>query len=549
MPTIQAHVVDVLNRRLFDGSVQVADGRIVSLTPGPVSPQAPYLLPGFVDSHIHIESTLLLPEHFARLAVAQGTVAVVTDPHEIANVLGIQGIDFMLQSASKVRFHFSFGIPSGVPCTDAFETAGARISAADVQQLLPRPEFYGLAEMMNYPGLLAGDPETCLKVSHTLAAGKVVDGHAPGLTGDDARRYVQAGISTDHELYSLPHAIERIALGQKVLIREGSAARNFDELCPLLSNEDNLGMVMFCTDDIYPDELLQGHINQLVARAVDKFGPDHLWNILHAACVAPVQHYGLPVGLLQPSQSADFILVSDLTRFQVLQTWVGGQPVFADGHECVVPLHSEPTLLTPNQFAAHPITESQLRVPSRGEDLSVIVSQEQQLLTDVLHAAPLVINGAAVPDPSRDILKIVVLNRYSPAQPAVGFIQGFGLQRGAIASTIAHDSHNIIAVGASDAALVQAINHLVHSQGGICVADGSQVHSLSLPVAGLMSPLPGAEVAQAHVRLKARAHELGCRYQAPFMTLAFMALPVIPKLKITDRGLFDVTRFQFVGQD
>lgn len=552
-----AHIVDPLNRRIFDGDVIVTDGIISSITPCPVPDDAPYMLPGFVDSHIHIESTLLTPDHFARLAVPHGTLAVVTDPHEIANVSGSEGIQFMLDRAQLVRFHFSFGVPSCVPSTSpAIESSGANIDLSDVERYLSMPPFYGLAEMMNYPGILSGDPIPCEKVKATLRAGKVVDGHAPGLTGEKARSYVQVGISTDHEIYDIQHARERIALGQKILIREGSAARNFDELIPLVDDPANVGMLMFCTDDIYPDELLQGHINLLVKRAVSRHPEslDHLWNVLHAACVAPVQHYHLPVGLLQPGQSADFILVSDLVNFQVLQTWISGYKVFSSGqididNPSAINLAQHPATL-PDTMAVSPLSVDSIAHPVPTSPIPVIVSCEDQLLTDTLLAMPKVEGSNAVSDPDRDILKIVVLRRHDnnllAQPPAVGFIHGFGLKRGAIASTIAHDCHNIIAVGVSDQDIVQAINQLIKIRGGLCVVDGQNFDSLQLQCGGLMSDHPGSQVAQAHLRLKQKAHQLGCPYSAPFMTLAFMALPVIPKLKITDRGLFDVTKFQFV---
>lgn len=538
---MKAHIVDIVNEKIFGAELMVRDGKIASIIPAEVPADAPYLLPGFVDSHIHIESTLLLPECFAPMALAQGTLAVVTDPHEIANVLGTEGVELMIESARRSALHVAFGIPSGVPCLEGFETAGAKIDSREVARLLPRKEFYGLAEMMNFVGLLAGDPEANAKVRLTLEAGKVVDGHAPGLTGEEARRYVAAGVSTDHEMFDIDHARERLEMGMSILIREGSAARNFDTLAPLLADGRFRDQLMFCTDDIYPDELATGHINRMVARAVAKGLP--FWNILRAACLNPVRHYGLPLGLLRPGDSADYIVVDDLTHFRVISSVRGGREVYGAGEGAVSPQPAVAEKVWANKFAARPLSPEQLQVPVEKDRIKVIVSQEEQLLTDVALEEPCVDGGFAVSDPQRDMLKVVVLNRYAQAEPSIGFLRGFGLKRGAMASTIAHDSHNIIAVGVSDADICRAVNLLVESKGGLCVVDGDRHLLLPLPVAGLMSPEAGPVVADAHHRLRAMAAELGCRYHAPFMTLAFMALPVIPKLKITDKSLFDVVKF------
>lgn len=544
---IKGHIVDVIGERIFDGTVCIRNGRIDSIKPlyefGGMS--LPYIMPGFVDSHMHIESTLLLPENFAKLAVSHGTVAVATDPHEITNVLGRSGMEFMLENAGKVKFHFNFGIPSCVPST-CFETAGATITSGDIKELITKDEFYGLAEMMNYPGVIHEDPEVMAKINCALDAGKLVDGHAPDLVGDVAKKYIDAGISTDHEVYSLDNARERIAMGMKIQIREGSAARNFETLKSLLLDSSAKGSLMLCTDDIYPDELEEGHINLIAARAAASGAS--LWNILSAACVVPVKHYKMSVGLLQAGDNADFILVKDLKGFEVLQTWIDGEPVFDNGkvdiyREGQGPVASGQEL--PNKFCAAPICTDDLKVKADGNAMKVIVATEGSLYTEVIEAEPLVKEGLAVSDTGRDILKLMVYNRYSPARPAKAFISGFKLKRGAIASTIAHDSHNIIALGTNDDDMVRAVNELVKSHGGLCIVDGEKVRTLALPVAGLMSPLEGHEVGQAHKELKAMAAEQGCSFAAPFMTLAFMALPVIPKLKLTDLGLFDGMKFSF----
>ncbi len=544
--SIQGHIVDVIGERIFDGTVTIEDGKIASISESDISgTDIPYIMPGFIDSHMHIESTLMLPENFAGLAVRHGTVAVATDPHEITNVLGRDGIEFMLQNASKVKFHFFFGIPSCVPST-CFETAGATITSEDVKELVTRDDFYGLAEMMNYPGVLNNDPEVLAKIRYTLDAGKVVDGHAPDLTGETARKYIAAGISTDHELYSYDSAEERLEMGMKIQVREGSAARNFDTLKQLLNYDKYKGGIMFCTDDIYPDELEEGHINLIAARSVAAEAP--LWNILHAACVAPARHYGMSVGLLQEGDKADFIVVDDLKDFIVRQTWIDGEPVFDNGR---LDIYKKGQSLTvqetafPNQFHAKSLSLKDIQIKATGSRMKVIIATEGSLYTEVNEAAPKVEDGHAVSDTDRDILKLVVYNRYCEARPAIAFISGFRLKRGAIASTIAHDSHNIIALGADDESIVKAVNALVESKGGLCIVDNGKMKTLALPVAGLMSPLEGEVVGKAHKELKAMAAAQGCSFAAPFMTLAFMALPVIPELKLTDLGLFDGIRFQF----
>lgn len=548
--SVKGHIVDPVSERIFDGILHIHDGKIsnIEALEGSAAGEAdgmPYIMPGFVDSHMHIESTLLLPENFAKLAVSHGTVAVATDPHEITNVLGREGIRFMLDNAAKVKFHFNFGIPSCVPST-CFETAGATITSEDVKEMVQSDDFYGLAEMMNYPGVLNGDPEVMAKIRYTLEAGKVVDGHAPDLVGDVARRYIDAGISTDHEVYSYEYAQERVQMGMKIQIREGSAARNFETLKLLLTKREFKDRLMVCTDDIYPDELQEGYINLIAARATAAGIP--VWHILNAASLVPVRHYGMDVGLLQEGDSADFILVEDLKDFKVIQTWIRGELVFDGGKLDIYKEGQSPALPGPdfpNKFFAKPLKADDIQVKVAGSRMKVIIATEGSLYTEIKEVEPEVIDGMTVSDPDRDILKLVVYNRYCEARPAVAFISGFGLKEGAMASTIAHDSHNIIALGIDDASIIDAINTLVDSKGGLCIVGGTGKKTLALPVAGLMSPEEGPVVGDAHKELKAMAAAQGCRFAAPFMTLAFMALPVIPELKLTDLGLFDGTRFRF----
>ncbi len=495
-----------------------------------------YILPGLIDAHVHVESSMLVPSEFARLAVRHGTVATVSDPHEIGNVLGIEGVRYMIENGAQVPFHFFFGAPSCVPAT-TFETAGAVIDARGVEELLAMPEVRYLAEMMNYPGVLQGDSEVMAKLAAARAVGKPIDGHAPGLRAEEAREYFAAGISTDHECFTLEEALEKAALGVKILIREGSAAKNFEALIPLLKTHPEL--VMFCSDDKHPDDLLEGHINALLARAVAA-GYD-LFDALRACTLNPVEHYGLPVGLLREGDSADFILVKDLTSFEVVATYVKGQLVAKEG---VSLMERVEDIGHPNQFAVSSPNPSDFSVKAAESKIKVIEARGGELITGKFVADPLVEKGEVVSDCERDILKIAVFNRYRQSPPAVAFIKGFGLKEGAIASCVAHDSHNIVVVGCSDVDMAAAVDAVVQNRGGISAVGNGEVRVLPLPVAGIMSADEGVKVAQEYAKIDHFAkNRLGCRLDAPFMTLSFMALLVIPHLKLSDKGLFDGDRF------
>ena len=536
---IYGNIVDVPARRIYPGRITLCNGKISSIEELPNENLAGYILPGFVDSHIHIESTLMVPRNYARMAVANGVVAAVCDPHEIANVLGVPGVDFMIEDGKNVRFNFSFAAPSCVPSTP-FETAGASLGAMEVEQLLCRGEIVALAEMMNVPGVVYGDVEVAAKLQAAKDAGKPVDGHAPKFSGDVLEKYARAGITTDHECSTLEEAREKLALGMKVIIREGSAACDFENLYPLV--EEYPGMVMFCSDDMYPDDIDEiGYINGLVKRAVAKGMP--LWETLECATVTPVKHYNLKNGLLQVGDSADFIVAGNLEDFNILSTYVQGVEVY-NSEKGVV----EEALVTSdavsheilNNFEAVEVTPELLSVKWKEGKLLVIVATEGSLLTGKELVEPQKdLSGNVVTPVEEGISKIVVYNRYSHSVPQVAYIKGFGLEKGALASTIAHDSHNIIAVGSNDNDLAEVINCLIKEKGGIAVCNGEKTEVLPLPVAGLMTLLKPHEVAQKHKQLKEMAHEAGCTFKAPFMTLAFMALPVIPELKITDKGLFD----------
>jgi adenine deaminase len=535
--SLSGQIVDLCHSRIFPGTVTVSGEKILEITPSDTD-ETRLIMPGFVDSHIHIESTMVPPTEFARMAVCHGTVAAVSDPHEIANVMGVEGIDYMVRNGKRGHFKFFFGAPSCVPATP-FETSGAKLDAATIQALMERDDIYFLAEMMNYPGVLADDPEVLSKLEAARRKGKPIDGHAPMVTGKDIEKYIAAGVTTDHECYALEDALEKLRLGMKILIREGSAAKNFDALIPLMAQYPE--KLMFCSDDKHPNDLMKGHINLLVKRALQK--GYKLMDVLRAASLNAVRHYGLNVGLLQPGDDADFIVVDSINDFNVLQTYIRGR-LMAESGRCCIQYRKETAC---NRFCAQPITAADLRVPDEGKPIKVIACMEGSLITNTIVATPKVVEGNLVSDTTRDILKVVVLNRYRPSKPAVGFINHFGLKRGALATSVAHDSHNIVAVGCSDEDIARAINMLVLTQGGMVACSETEFALLPLPVAGLMSLEEGGRVAEDYERADRLAHDFGCTLSSPFMTLSFMSLLVIPELKLSDRGLFDVTRFQFTS--
>ena len=535
--TIGGQIVDLVNSRIFSGVVVVENGKIAKIEEQPVG-NTRYIMPGFVDAHVHIESSMLVPSEFARLAVCHGTVATVSDPHEIANVLGKEGVRYMIENGKKVPFKFFFGAPSCVPAT-AFETSGAILDSKDIEELMASPDIYYLSEVMNYPGVINGDPEMLRKISAAQRYGKPIDGHAPAVTGSDLQKYVGAGITTDHECFSLAGALEKISLGMKILIREGSAARNFDALIPLMAAHPD--KLMFCSDDKHPDELDDGHIDVLVRRAIE-LGYD-VMDVLKAASLNAVRHYHLPVGLLQEGDDADFIVVDELRRPVACQTYIKGELVAENG----IPNFKYFETATPNIFERPFLYDQDLIVPDLGKKIKVIECYNGQLITKCFTTEPKVENGGIVSDVERDILKMVVVNRYQPYTPAVAFIKGFGLKRGALASSVAHDSHNIVSVGATDRDILHAVNLLIEHTGGVTAYCGTEMVAVPLPVAGLMSNEDGYEVAQAYKNADALAKRLGSTLFAPFMTLAFMALLVIPELKLSDRGLFDVNSFGFTS--
>jgi adenine deaminase len=533
--SISGNIVNLIAGEIFPGTVEVEAGRVARIRRDNKS-YATYLLPGFIDAHVHVESSLLIPSEFARLAVVHGTVATVSDPHEIANVLGMEGVDYMIENGRQVPFKFHFGAPSCVPATD-FETAGARVTAEDVARLLERDEISYLSEMMNYPGVIQGDREVMQKLAHARRLGKPVDGHAPGVGGADLLSYAGAGITTDHECFTEKEALEKIDAGMKIAIREGSAARNFDDLVGLLTRHAE--SCMFCSDDKHADSLVVSHIDDLVRRAM-RAGHDPI-KVLRCASLNPVKHYAMNVGLLQVGDPADFIEVSDLRELRVLKTFIGGRKVAEAGKTLIERVEAT----APNRFRAVEVRPDDLRVRAEEGLLNVIEAIDRQLVTKRVQLKPLVRGGLVQADPEGDLLKLAVINRYTPSPPAVAFVRNFGLRCGAIASSVAHDSHNIIAVGASDEAVAAAVNLVVQQRGGLSIVDGQGLAEvLPLPVAGLMSPEDGYKTAERYTRLDRLAKELGSRLTSPFMTLSFMALLVIPEVKLSDRGLFDGREFK-----
>lgn len=535
---ISGHIVDILQGRIYQGTIVMNGDRIVSVYEDSNISHAGYILPGLIDAHIHIESSLLVPSAFAHLAVRHGTVAAVSDPHEIANVLGMAGVDYMIDDGCRSPLKFYFGAPSCVPAT-AFESAGAELNADLVETLLQRNDIKYLGEMMNFPGVIGRDSEVMRKIALAHRYGKSIDGHAPGLTGDDLARYVGAGITTDHEAMTIEEAREKIALGMKILIREGSAAKNFEALAALIDLYPE--QCMFCSDDRHPDDLLRGHINLLVKRALDR--GCGLMNVLRCACVNPALHYGLDVGLLRVGDAADFMVVDNLEDFRVLKTVIRGQVVMENGRSTFPEVRAKVL----NLFKTGPKSPSDFAVRRQGDRIRVIEAFNGQLVTGLTVEALPAVGKFVTVDMGRDLLKIAVVNRYKDEAPAVAFIRNFGLKQGAIASSVAHDSHNIVAVGVTDEDLSRVVNVLIREGGGLAVVSGNDTDVLPLPVAGLMSAESGEAIAGAYERLNRKARALGGTLDAPFMTLSFMSLLVIPSLKLSDRGLFDEEHFEFVS--
>lgn len=537
MQHISGNIVDVVSKTIRKGTIYF-DEQIRSIEYDDSISENHYIIPGFIDAHVHVESSMLIPSEFARLAVLHGTVATISDPHEIGNVLGKRGVRFMIDNGKQTPFKFHFGAPSCVPATN-FETAGASIIPDDIREILGWPEVNYLAEMMNYPGVYFEDPDVMEKIAIAKEMGKVIDGHLPGIRGEMMQKYVAAGISTDHECFTLEEALDKIAEGMKIIIREGSAAKNFEALWTLIDRYPE--MVMFCSDDKHPNDLVVSHINALAKRAIAK-GCD-VFNVLRACSKNVIEHYSMHVGMLQIGDPADFCVVSDLTEFEVSETYLNGTCVAKNKESFIQSIHVEPI----NHFSCQKIHADDLQVPAESETVKVIVVEDGQLITKQEQASLLNKNGSLETDINNDILKIAVINRYETAKPAVAFIKNVGLKKGAIASCVAHDSHNIIVVGTNDADMAKAVNLIIENKGGVSLAYEGHQQIVALPVAGIMSHLDAYEIADLYENIDAEAKKLGSTLKAPYMTLSFCALLVIPELKLSDKGLFDGKEFKFVS--
>lgn len=533
---ISGNIVDPLNDTIYSGTIEIADNRIIDIKKNSQS-YPHFIIPGFIDSHIHIESSMLTPYEFARLAMQHGTIAALADPHEIANILGIAGINYMIENGSLSPFKFYWGASSCVPATP-FETSGSKIDSHQISELLERPDIKFLSEVMNVQDVINNKPEVMAKIALAKKYGKKIDGHAPGLLGPDLKKYINAGITTDHESTTLEEALEKINFGMKILIRQGSAAKNFEALMPLIEKYPT--ECMLCSDDKHPNDLLQGHVNELV-----KLGLKNnilVMKLLYAASVTPVKHYNLDVGLLQIGDPADFLLVNNMQDLTILETYINGD-IVSDKGIALLPEY-KPIII--NNFQANKKIISDFKIAPKPGKICVIKAINGQIYTDKLLVEPKIVENNIVSNIEQDILKLAVINRYTNAAPALGFIKNFNLKRGAIASSVAHDSHNIIAVGTSDKELCRAINLIIEYKGGICAVDQDAEFIFPLPIAGLMSDQQALEAASQYSFLNNMAKTLGSDLNAPFMTLSFMALLVIPKLKLSDKGLFDSEQFEFV---
>ncbi len=537
--TISGKIVDLFNNSIYNGIIEYDNNKIISIVKSDME-FSNYILPGLIDSHVHIESSMLTPRQFSKLVVPRGTVAVVTDPHEIANVMGVEGVEYMIQNSKGTPLKCFFGAPSCVPAT-SFETSGAVITSEDIEKLLQKDEVYALSEMMNFPGVIYEDKEVLKKIELAHQYGKKIDGHAPGLVGDDLIKYAQVGITTDHECVSTNEAIDKINQGIVVQIREGSAAKNFDNLSSLFDTHPE--NIMLCTDDSHPDEIIQkGHIDKIIRLGIAK-GID-IFKLLRAATIKPVEHYNLPVGLLREGDFADFVVVDNLDDFNIIETYINGEKVYSNSN---ITFSLEKSLVI-NNFNISSIQEDEIKIPfQEGKDIRVIQAVDGDLITDEFIWTPRVVDGNIESNIDEDILKIVVVNRYKVAPPVVGFIKNIGINKGAIACSVAHDSHNLIAVGVSDQEIVKALNEIILCKGGITCVNNDEIYTLSLEIGGLMTDENGEKVAANYLLLNDKVKELGSPLKAPFMTLSFMSLLVIPKLKIGDKGLFDVSTFSFTN--
>ena len=562
-----AYILDVLTDSVYPARITIEDGIFKEIIPIHVTEETKIdveglMIPGFIDSHIHIESSMMTPAQFAKVAVRHGTTAVVCDPHEIANVRGIDGIEFMIENASTVPFNFYFAAPSCVPAT-AFETSGAVIDSDDIEYLLQKPEVVALAEMMNFPGVIGADEEVLRKLRIARKYNKPIDGHAPLVSGRELDRYIEQGIVTDHECSNFQEAIEKKQKGMKIMVRDGSSAKNmealfdFSERIEHYKNQDSFGIIpnevlsrrlhspifdFIVSDDKNPKDLTVGHLNESVKKAVD-LGID-LIKAIEMVTINPASHYGLDGGSIVTGSRADFIIIDNFNDFNILKTYIAGECVF-DGENVLFDVED---VEVGNSMNVDKKSPDDFNVYFEGDECEVNVIEciDGDLLTKKTTARLITKNGVVQPDIFEDVLKIAVVERYGSNNVSNGFIKGFGLKKGAIASSISHDSHNIVVVGYSSERMAEAVNKVIDNKGGIAVVSEDFEDSLSLPIAGLMSNRDGFDIANKLLILHKMASALGCKLAAPFMTMAFMSLLVIPSIKISDKGLFDGDSFEFM---
>jgi adenine deaminase len=533
---LEGNLVDVIGQRIFPARVSFQDGVITGVEEISGKFEG-FLIPGMIDSHIHIESSLLCPSRFAEAVVPHGTTAVITDPHEIANVLGLQGVDYMVKDSKTVPLRVYFTAPSCVPSTP-FETSGAHFGAREIEALLSRPEFVALGELMNYPGAVAHDPQVMEKIEVARKLGRPIDGHAPLLSGEDLKEYVRLGILTDHECTSSAEAKEKHELGMQIMVRQGSASRNLEALAEFARSND----FFLVSDDKSVSDLVSGHLDRILAEAVEQ-GIDPV-RAIRAVTINPALHYGLSIGAIEVGRKADIVQVADLKSFHVQDVYVDGQLVASRG----APKFEVKPKEMAYQFVLMRKVPSDFEVMSTSPlaEVRVIGIVKDEIITEDLTATLRTENGRVLPDLEQDVLKIAVVNRYGDAPVANGFVKGFGMKRGAVASSVAHDAHNIIVIGASSEDMATAVNTLVMEGGGFCACADGKTHILNLRVAGLMCTRRAVEVKRVLDIVQARVRELGSPLENPFMTMSFLSLLVIPALKLGDRGLFDVRAFKFV---
>lgn len=560
-------MLDVITDSIYPARISVEGGFFKEIVPIVINDDSELdisgiILPGFIDSHIHIESTMLTPAQFAKLAVRFGTTSVVCDPHEIANVAGTDGIDFMIENSKSVPFNFYFSIPSCVPAT-CFETSGAILDSETIGELLKKDEAVALGEMMNFPGVINGDGEVLAKLEKAKELGKPIDGHAPLLSGKDLDKYIAEHISTDHECSNFAEAIEKKEKGMKIMVREGSSAKNmealfdFSDRLDYWKNHESFGKMpnevlekrihlpifdFIVSDDKHTTDLIKGHLNESIKKAIGlEISPI---SAIEMVTVNPSTHYNLNTGAIVKGMQADYVVVDNLNDLNILKTYVAGKCVF-DGENVLFDVE-ETEFKNTFDVSKKGFEDFEISCDEPSADVNVIRCFNGELITEAESATLETKNGFVQPDLEEDILKIAVVERYGGNSIANGFITGFNLKKGAIASSVAHDSHNIVVVGTNSEDMANAVNCLIDNEGGFAIVDGDFEDSLALPIAGLMTNEDSHEVAEKLEKLHKTAADFGCKLDSPFMTMSFMALLVIPAIKISDKGLFDCINFEFI---